>query len=120
MGAGLLRLPMSYFEKRQVGGQISRFTSTEAIRILLAKGLVRALINGAMVVLPAAMMFLYRPTLALVVLPALALYLGLYHLMRRRKLDLIEAKSRELGPSSRRCARCRASRSSPAGPSAAR
>jgi ATP-binding cassette, subfamily B, bacterial CvaB/MchF/RaxB len=103
MGTGLfrhlLRLPMSYFEKRHVGDLVSRFTSTEPVRTLLAEGLVTALIDGAMAVLTAAMMFLYRPSLGLVVLAALALYLGLrgafYHLMRRRTLDLIEAKSRE-------------------------
>jgi ATP-binding cassette, subfamily B, bacterial CvaB/MchF/RaxB len=103
MGSGLfrhlLRLPMSYFEKRHVGDLVSRFTSTEPIRTLLAEGLVAALIDGVMASLTAAMMFLYRPSLALVALAALAAYLVLrlafYHLMRRRTLDLIEAKSRE-------------------------
>jgi ATP-binding cassette, subfamily B, bacterial CvaB/MchF/RaxB len=103
MGTGLfrhlLRLPMSYFERRHVGDLVSRFTSTEPIRTLLAEGLVTALIDGAMAALTAAMMFLYRPALGLIVLAALAFYLGLrigfYHLMRRRTLDLIEAKSRE-------------------------
>jgi ATP-binding cassette subfamily B protein RaxB len=103
MGTGLfrhlLRLPMSYFEKRHVGDLVSRFTSTEPVRALLAEGLVTALIDGTMALLTAAMMFLYRPALGLVVLAALALYLalraGFYHLMRRRSLDLIEAKSRE-------------------------
>jgi ATP-binding cassette subfamily B protein RaxB len=103
MGTGLfrhlLRLPMSYFEKRHVGDLVSRFASTEPVRTLLAEGLVTALIDGAMAVLTAAMMFLYRPALALVVLVALALYIalriGFYHLMRRRLLELIEAKARE-------------------------
>jgi ATP-binding cassette subfamily B protein RaxB len=103
MGTGLfrhlLRLPMSYFEKRHVGDLVSRFASTEPVRTLLAEGLVTALIDGVMAVLTAAMMFLYRPTLALIVLAALALYIalriGFYHLMRRRTLELIEARSRE-------------------------
>jgi ATP-binding cassette subfamily B protein RaxB len=103
MGTGLfrhlLRLPMSYFEKRHVGDLVSRFSSTEPVRTLLAEGLVTALLDGAMAVLTAAMMFLYRPSLGMVVLAALALYIALriafYHLMRRRTLDLIEAKSRE-------------------------
>jgi ATP-binding cassette, subfamily B, bacterial CvaB/MchF/RaxB len=103
MGTGLfrhlLRLPMSQFEKRHVGDLVSRFASTEPVRTLLAEGLVTALIDGAMALLTAAMMFLYRPTLALIVLVALALYIALriafYHLMRRRTLELIEAKARE-------------------------
>jgi ATP-binding cassette, subfamily B, bacterial CvaB/MchF/RaxB len=103
MGAGLfrhlLRLPMSYFEKRHVGDLVSRFASTEPVRRLLAEGLVTALIDGVMAALTAAMMFLYQPTLSLVVLAALALYIGLriasYQLLRRRTLDLVEAKGRE-------------------------
>jgi ATP-binding cassette subfamily B protein RaxB len=103
MGTGLfrhlLRLPMSYFEKRHFGDLVSRFTSTEPVRALLAEGLVTALIDGAMALLTAAMMFHYRPALGFVVLAALALYFALraafYHLMRCRSLDLIEAKSRE-------------------------
>jgi len=95
----LLRLPMAYFEKRHVGDLVSRFASTEPVRTLLAEGLVTALIDGAMALLTAAMMFLYQPTLGLVALGALALYfalrVGFYHLMRRRALDLIEARSRE-------------------------
>src|SRR5205085_8643244 len=99
MGTGLfrhlLRLPMSYFEKRNVGDLVSRFTSTVPVRTLLAEGLVTALIVGAMAVLTAAMLFLYRPTLGLIVLAALGLYIALriafYHLMRRRFLELIEA-----------------------------
>src|SRR5437763_7178658 len=51
MGSGLflhlLRLPMSYFEKRHVGDLVSRFTSTEPVRTLLAEGLVAALIDAA-------------------------------------------------------------------------
>jgi ATP-binding cassette, subfamily B, bacterial CvaB/MchF/RaxB len=42
MGAGLfrhlLRLPLSYFEKRHVGDLVTRFTSTEHVRALLAEG----------------------------------------------------------------------------------
>src|SRR5262249_5856451 len=95
----LLRLPMSYFEKRHVGDLVSRFTSTEPVRALLAEGLVTALIDGTMALLTAAMMFLYRPALRFVVLAALALYLalrgGFYQPLRRRSLDLIEAQSRE-------------------------
>src|SRR6185436_8135596 len=87
------------FEKRHVGDLVSRFTSTEPVRTLLADGIVTALIDGVMALLTAAVMFLYQPTLALIVLAALAFYIALrisfYHLMRRRTLDLIEAKSRE-------------------------
>ena len=57
MGAGLfrhlVRLPMAYFEKRNVGDLVSRFGSTEPIRHLLAEGLIAAIIDGLMAVLTA-------------------------------------------------------------------
>ena len=103
MGAGLfrhlLRLPLVYFEKRHVGDLVSRFSSTEPVRNLLAEGLVTAIIDGAMASLTAAMMFIYRPSLGLIVLAALAAYIlvriAFFHLTKRRTLDLIEARSRE-------------------------
>jgi ATP-binding cassette, subfamily B, bacterial CvaB/MchF/RaxB len=103
MGAGLfrhlLRLPLAYFEKRHVGDLVSRFSSTEPVRNLLAEGLVTAMIDGAMASLTAGMMFVYRPSLAIIVLAALAVYLLVrvifFQLTKRRSLDLIEAKSRE-------------------------
>jgi ATP-binding cassette, subfamily B, bacterial CvaB/MchF/RaxB len=103
MGTGLfrhlLRLPLAYFEKRHVGDLVSRFTSTEPVRALLAEGLVTALIDGAMASLTTVMMFVYRPLLGLVAFAALALYLlvriAFFRLVRHRSLELIEAKSRE-------------------------
>lgn len=102
-GAGLfthlLRLPLAYFEKRHVGDLVSRFGSTEPIRDLLAEGLIAATVDGAMALLTAAMIFLYSPALAWVVVAALLAYLGLrlafYGLLRRHVLDLIAAKARE-------------------------
>ena len=103
MGTGLfrhlLRLPMAYFEKRHVGDLVSRFSSTAPVRALLAEGLVTTLIDGVMALLTVAMMFLYQPTLSQVALAAVTLYLALrtgsYYPMRRRMLQLIEARSRE-------------------------
>lgn len=103
MGAGLfthlLRLPLAYFEKRHVGDLVSRFSSLEPIRNLLAEGLIAAAVDGVMALLTAAMIFAYRPMLAWVVVAALLAYLGLrlafYRLLRRRVLDLVAAKARE-------------------------
>jgi ATP-binding cassette subfamily B protein RaxB len=103
MGTGLfrhlLRLPMAYFEKRHIGDLVSRFSSTAPVRALLAEGLVTTLIDGIMALLTLAMMFLYQPTLSLVALVAVTLYLALrigsYYPLRRRMLELIEARSRE-------------------------
>jgi len=95
----LVRLPMSYFEKRHVGDVVSRFGSIEPIRRLLAEGLITALIDGCMAVLTAVMIFAWAPRLAAMVAVAflahLALRIVFYHVLRRRMLDLVAAKARE-------------------------
>ncbi len=103
MGAGLfrhlMRLPMAYFEKRNVGDLVSRFGSTEPIRHLMAEGLITALIDGLMAVLTATMIFIYAPTLGLIVLAALGCYIALrmvfFHKFRRSTLDLMVARAGE-------------------------
>jgi ATP-binding cassette, subfamily B, bacterial CvaB/MchF/RaxB len=44
----LIRLPITYFEKRHIGDLLSRFSSLQPIRNLLAEGLVAAArrVNG--------------------------------------------------------------------------
>ena len=70
----LVRLPISYFEKRHIGDVLSRFISIEPIRNVLAQGLIVGLIDGIMAVATLVMMFIYSKTLTVVVLVALSLY----------------------------------------------
>ena len=97
--AHLLRLPLTFFERRHVGDLVSRFGSIEPIRNLLAEGLISALVDGAMAVLTAGMVFLYSTRLGLVVLVALLVYamlrLTFYRMFRQRSLDLVHARARE-------------------------
>jgi ATP-binding cassette subfamily B protein RaxB len=95
----LIRLPISYFEKRHIGDILSRFISLEPIRNLLAEGLIVALIDGIMAAATLAMMLLYSIKLTLIVLGALVLYLllrlALYRMLRDRTLGTIHAKANE-------------------------
>lgn len=95
----LMRLPLTYFEKRHIGDILSRFTSTEPIRALLAEGLIAAIIDGAMAIATLVAIFIYSARLAAVVLVAVALYaalrIGLYRLLRRRNEELIRARAKE-------------------------
>ncbi len=103
MGAGLfrhlMRLPLSYFEKRHVGDLVSRFGANEPIRHLLAEGLITALIDGLMAILTLTMIFIYSPPLAFIVLAALGVYILLrvifFHKLRRTALDLMVARAGE-------------------------
>ncbi|MBK1660821.1 peptidase domain-containing ABC transporter [Paracraurococcus ruber] len=87
----LVRLPLGFFEKRHIGDVLSRFNSIEPIRNALAEGLILAVIDGIMALATLAMIFIYSPTLAAVVIAALLLYLLARLALYRRFRDLSEA-----------------------------
>ncbi|WP_342737213.1 peptidase domain-containing ABC transporter [Bradyrhizobium sp. B117] len=95
----LVRLPLSFFEKRHIGDILSRFNSIEPIRNVLAEGLITGLIDGLMSVLMLALMFTYSVQLGLVVLLAFALYaalrLALFRMFRQRSEAAIHSKADE-------------------------
>ena len=95
----MLRLPLPWFEKRHVGDIISRFGSTQSISNLLSQGLVAALIDGMMAFVTLALMFVYSPLLASIVLVAWLLFAGLkisfLHALRMRNVDVITTAAKE-------------------------
>ncbi|MGY3412367.1 ATP-binding cassette subfamily B protein RaxB [Bradyrhizobium sp. GM5.1] len=95
----LVRLPLSFFEKRHIGDILSRFNSIEPIRNVLAEGLITGLIDGLMSVLMLVLMFTYSVQLGLVVLLAFALYaalrLALFSTFRQRSEAAIHSKADE-------------------------
>jgi ATP-binding cassette, subfamily B, bacterial CvaB/MchF/RaxB len=70
----LLRLPIDFFEKRQLGDVVSRYHSVSAIQRTLTTSFVEAVLDGLMGVVAMGMMLLYAPTLALIVACAVVLY----------------------------------------------
>ena len=70
----LLKLPVSFFEKRHLGDVVSRFGAVNTIQRTLTSSFVEALIDGVMAVATLAMMLVYSVVLAMVALGAVALY----------------------------------------------
>jgi ATP-binding cassette subfamily B protein RaxB len=95
----LVRLPLSYFEKRHIGDVLSRFSSIEPIRNLLAEGVITAVIDGFMAIATLVVIFVYSPLLAGVVLTAVLLYaavrVALFPLLRERSEAAIQSKAQE-------------------------
>lgn len=95
----LVRLPVEWFARRHIGDIVSRFAATRPITELLSQGLVAALVDGLMAVLTLAMILLYSPVLAAIVLAALLLHVGVrvagYRMLRTREEEVIEAEARE-------------------------
>ncbi|WP_431265731.1 peptidase domain-containing ABC transporter [Roseateles chitinivorans] len=72
--ARLVRLPLAFFERRQMGDIASRFGATGAIQRVLTQRPVDALLDGLMAVAALGMMLRYSPPLAGIVVAAVALY----------------------------------------------
>jgi ATP-binding cassette subfamily B protein RaxB len=70
----LLRLPVSFFEKRHLGDVVSRFGAVSTIQRTLTSSFVEAIIDGLMALATLAMMMVYSPTLTLIAVVAVLLY----------------------------------------------
>ncbi|APV51107.1 hypothetical protein BWI17_16300 [Betaproteobacteria bacterium GR16-43] len=70
----MLRLPLAWFEKRNIGDIVSKFRSVDAIQRTLTTTFVETFVDGIMVVLTFAVMTYYSLTLTLIVLGAAAIY----------------------------------------------
>jgi ATP-binding cassette subfamily B protein RaxB len=70
----LIRLPLAWFEKRNIGDIISRFRSIDAIQRTLTTTFVEAIVDGLMVAVTLAVMFFYSVPLTVIVLGAAVLY----------------------------------------------
>lgn len=95
----LLRLPMSYFEKRHLGDVASRFESLNTIQRTLTTSFIEALLDGLMAVATLVMMAVYSVKLTLVVCAAALAYgvvrLALYRPLRQAQEEQISHAARQ-------------------------
>lgn len=95
----LVRLPLDWFHKRQVGDIQSRFNAIDPIQQFIANGAISAILDGVLGVFVLALMFYFAPTLAWIVFAAMVIYAGLrmamLDLQRRVAGDFIIADAKE-------------------------
>lgn len=72
--AHMVRLPLAWFEKRNIGDIVSKFRSVDAVQRTLTTTFVETVVDGIMIVLTLAVMAWYSPTLTGIVVGATALY----------------------------------------------
>lgn len=72
----LLHLPVSYFEKRTLGDVVSRFNSIDVIQKTLTVSFIESVLDGVMVIITLAIMLVYSPSLSLVSIGAMLLYIA--------------------------------------------
>lgn len=73
----MIHLPASFFESRHLGDVMSRFNSQGTLLQALTTDMIEVVLDGAMVVLTLAIMFVYAPLLAFMVLAGAVLYAGI-------------------------------------------
>jgi ATP-binding cassette subfamily B protein RaxB len=95
----LLKLPLSFFERRHVGDIASRFVSLDRIQQGLGLASVSSIADGIMTVVLIVMMGLYNVELAAIAVAATTLYAVLrllaWHMYRRANEDAIVNAARE-------------------------
>ncbi|KOX98591.1 peptidase domain-containing ABC transporter [Pseudomonas nunensis] len=95
----MLRLPWTFFEKRQLGDIAARFQSLAVIRKILTNGAITGVLDGLVAMATLTMMLLYSRALTAIVLIALALYgvarLVFYHPLRNASEERIVLGARE-------------------------
>ncbi len=95
----LVRLPLSYFEKRHIGDIVSRFGSLQQVKETLTTGIVEALIDGLMALTTGIMLFIYSPLLALIVFCSVLIYtavrLLLFRPLRRSSEEAIMTQAQQ-------------------------
>ncbi|MBY5758088.1 peptidase domain-containing ABC transporter [Rhizobium leguminosarum] len=70
----LFRLPLDWFQKREVGDILSRFQSVTPIQKMLTEGVAGTLVDGLLALTTLAIMFFYSAKLAMIALTAFFLY----------------------------------------------
>jgi ATP-binding cassette subfamily B protein RaxB len=95
----LIRLPLTFFERRHTGDIVSRFASTRQINQVISHRLIAALMDGLFSVATVIMMFVYEPLLATIAMGFTTAYtgarMGLLVPLRRRTLEEIALGARE-------------------------
>jgi ATP-binding cassette subfamily B protein RaxB len=89
----LIRLPLSFFERRNTGDIASRFISIDKIQQTLSTTSISPVVDGVMVFILVAMMWVYEPLLTLLAIGMSIVY-GIarslaYHLYRRANEEAV-------------------------------
>jgi len=73
----MLRLPVSWFERRTVGDVLSRFQSVQPLRKIMTEGMAAAILDGIMAIFTLVAMMVYSPMLAAIPIAGMLIYAGL-------------------------------------------
>lgn len=70
----LIRLPVSFFEKRDMGDIVSRFSSLENVKNMVTQEMITAIVDGIFSITTLIILYLYSPLLATMALGTISLF----------------------------------------------
>ena len=88
--AHLMRLPVTWFDRRHTGDVMSRFGAVQQIQQTLTTSFVEAVLDGLLVVVTLAMMFVYSGLLTAIACASVAIYALLRRAFFRPQRDATE------------------------------
>jgi ATP-binding cassette subfamily B protein RaxB len=95
----LFRLPLSWFERRELGDVVSRFSALENIKQLVTREMVTVIVDGLFSIVTVLLLFIYQPTLALISLATVtviaALRVSTLGFEKDRRTETIELEARQ-------------------------
>lgn len=94
----LFRLPVNFFEKRNIGDIVSRFGSISTIQSTLTNGVIEGILDGILAIGTLIMVWLYSPTLAIICILTLVLVAAIkfasFETLRRLGNEILIADAR--------------------------
>lgn len=95
----LLRLPLSFFERRELGDVVSRFSALDKIKQLVTGDMITVMVDGVFSLLTVVLLFLYQPVLASISLCAVLLHSAIRLVTlapeHKQRQEVIELEARQ-------------------------
>lgn len=89
MYSHFIRLPVEYFQKRNLSDLISRFNSLQTIQRTLTSSFVEAILDGVMVVFMAAILWTYSSVFIVLIFAGFCVYILTRYLARSRLQNVV-------------------------------
>lgn len=86
----LVRLPLGWFQSRRLADVLTRFSSLDPVRNIIANGMITTCVDGLMIIGASIMMVIMSPYLALIAFVTLFLS-SLFRILTRNHLLVLEA-----------------------------
>jgi len=95
----LLRLPMEYFDRRDMGDIVSRFSSLDSIKQLLTQEMITLVVDGLFSIATLLLLFMYSPLLAGIALAFITVFttvrLIAIPIERNRRQEVLVSEARQ-------------------------